>query len=389
MKNQTAAKIALLLSGVMARLAENFAFFKQIDIVFRSGRRTFSATVTAQAEDSFLIRYNGTQRQTNRDGISAFVTAECVKYDEVQVTYQERGAQIVVEGSDRGVKTRQMDAADSAAAPQKLQNTGARDYIIKVGQADALLKEIGILSAEGKLKNDMLRKYSQIDHYIELVAPLVDALPNDRCVTVLDCACGKSYLSFVLNYYMRDMRKMNCRFIGIDYNKDVIASSQKMARNLGYHNMEFLCADLNAYVPDKPIDMLVSLHACDTATDMALGLGIRSGVGAIVCVPCCHKEMLSQYACEPFNALLKFPVFKARLADDLTDAMRALYLEARGYEVTALEYISPLETPKNLMIKAVKRSAGNKKAMEEYQRLCEFLHVRLSVEAYAQPLTEE
>ena len=389
MKNQTAAKVALLLSGVMARLAENFAFFKQIDIVFRSGRKSFSASVTAQAEDSFLIRYNGTQMQTDREGISAFITAECVKYDEVQVIYQERGAQIVVEGSDRGVKTRQTDAADSAAAPQKPQNTGARDYIIKVGQADALLKEIGILSAEGKLKNDMLRKYSQIDHYIELVAPLVDALPNDRCVTVLDCACGKSYLSFVLNYYMRDMRKMNCRFIGIDYNKDVIASSQKMARNLDYHNMEFLCADLNVYVPDKPIDMLVSLHACDTATDMALGLGIRSGVGAIVCVPCCHKEMLSQYACEPLNALLKFPVFKARLADDLTDAMRALYLEARGYEVTALEYISPLETPKNLMIKAVKRSAGNKKAMEAYQKLCEFLHVRLSVEAYARPLTEE
>ncbi len=387
MKNQTAAKVSLLLSGVLARLEENFTFFQQIDVAFRSGRKSFPAAITAQGADAFIIHYNGSQMQVNREGIAAFIASECIKYDEVQITYKERGAAIIVEGSDRGVKTRQTDAVNDTPPVAKPQNAGTRDYIIKVGQADALLKEIGILSKEGKLKNDMLRKYSQIDHYIELVAPLVDTLPTDRCVTVLDCACGKSYLSFVLNYYMRDMRKLNCKFIGVDYNKGVIASSRQMARNLGYHNMEFICADINSYVPDEKIDMLVSLHACDTATDMALGLGIRSGIGAIVCVPCCHKEMLAQYQCEPLSALMRYPVFKARLADDLTDAMRTLYLEARGYEVTALEYISPLETPKNLMIKAVKKTGENKKAMEEYQKLKEFLNVRLSVETYAAQLS--
>lgn len=381
MKKQTVEKIALLLGGVLARLDENFAFFQQIDISFRSGRKAFPATVTAQEANRYSIRYMGTQRQADRNGILQFIREECIKYEEVQITYKERGANIIVEGSDRGVKIRQTDAEEIQPAAQ---NAGTRDYIIKVGQADALLKEIGILAKDGKLKNDMLRKYSQIDHYIELVAPLVDALPKDRTVTVLDCACGKSYLSFVLNYYMRDIKKLKCKFIGIDYNEGVVSSSKQMAKNLSYHNMEFVCADINTYTPTEKIDLLVSLHACDTATDMALGLGIRCGVEAIVCVPCCHKEMLAQYRCEPLHAVLKHPVFKARLADDLTDAMRALYLEARGYEVTALEYISPLETPKNLMIKAVKKAGDNKKAAAEYEALKRFLNVRLSVETYAE-----
>ena len=388
MKKQTVGKLSLLLGGVLARLDENFAFFSQIDISFRSGRKAFPATVTAQEAGWFSIRYAGTQIQADRNGILTFILEECIKYEEVQITYKERGANVIVDGSDRGVKIRQTDAASDTAPAAKPQNAGTRDYIIQVGQADALLKEIGIMAKDGKLKNDMLRKYSQIDHYIELVAPMIDALPKDRMVTVLDCACGKSYLSFVLNYYMRDIKKLKCKFIGIDYNEGVISSSKQMAKNLSYHNMEFICADINTYAPEEKIDLLVCLHACDTATDMALGLGIRSGVGAIVCVPCCHKEMLSQVKCEPLNAVFKHPVFKARLADDLTDAMRALYLEARGYEVSALEYISPLETPKNLMIKAVKKTDENKKAAAEYEALKRFFHVRLSIETYAELFLE-
>lgn len=383
MKNQTAAKISLLFGGVLARLEDNFMFFKQIDIEFKSGRRVFLTVVTAQSPDVFDIRYNGVKTQVSREGIMSFAAEECIKYDEIRIIYRERGGDMIVEGSDRGVRTRRADAANEMIDMQQIQNAGQRDYIIKVGQADALLKEIGILTGEGKLKNDMLRKYSQIDHYIELIAPMIDSMPKDRAAVVLDCACGKSYLSFVLNYYMRDIRKLNCKFIGIDYNEGVVESSRRMAKNLGYNNMEFICADINSYVPPEQVDLLVSLHACDTATDMALGLGIRSGVGAVVCVPCCHKEMLGQYSCEPLEALIKYPVFKARLADDLTDAMRALYLEACGYDVTALEYISPLETPKNLMIKALKKCGENKKAMEDYRKLKGFLGVQLSLEAYA------
>lgn len=229
----------------------------------------------------------------------------------------------------------------------------------------------------------MIRKYNQIDHFIELAKPIVEKLPLDRRVTVLDCACGKSYLSFVLNYYMRDVLKMNCGFVGVDYNEGVVKESENIARRLGYANMKFICADMNSYQPEEKIDLMVSLHACDTATDMALGVGIRNNVGAIICVPCCHKEMLGQYSYEPFDALCDFPIFKARLADTLTDAMRSLYLKAKGYDVVAMEYISPLETPKNLMIKAVKRKTENRQAMEEYKKLSDILGVRLSIEKYS------
>ena len=184
------------------------------------------------------------------------------------------------------------------------------------------------------------------------------------------------------------MLKMDCRYIGVNYSETVIDASKKMAKNLGYHNMEFVCADVRHYMPEQQVDLLISLHACDTATDMAIGLGIRMGVQAMVVVPCCHKEMLSQYSYEAFAPLLKHPIFKARLADVLTDAMRCLYMESCGYEITAMEYISPLETPKNLMIKAVKTGEENYKAASEYQRIRNALGVRLSVEDYSVKIDE-
>jgi hypothetical protein len=155
----------------------------------------------------------------------------------------------------------------------------------------------------------------------------------------------------------------------LDYSEAVIHSSKKMAENLGYRNMEFHALDIKDYHPDKKIHVVISLHACDTATDMALALGIRVNSDVIIAVPCCHRELLNQYNYEPFKSITKHGVFKARLADILTDGMRSLMLEAKGYNVSVVEYISPLETPKNLMIRAIKTRDANEKAMDEYHSL--------------------
>ncbi len=178
----------------------------------------------------------------------------------------------------RGVQMKQAErvssAEEQAAAANPLLDSG-RQYLIRVDKAGALLREIGILTAEGKLKNDMIRKYNQIDHYVELVAPMFEQDDSEEIV-LLDCACGKSYLSFVMNYYLRDVLRRRCRVIGVDINEHVIEESLAMASRLGYHNMTFQCADLRTYQPPQRVTAVISLHACDIATDLALAAAVRA-----------------------------------------------------------------------------------------------------------------
>ena len=238
--------------------------------------------------------------------------------------------------------------------------------MLTVSEAAALLREIGILTADGKLKNDMIRKYNQIDHYVELVAPMFEQDDSDEIV-LLDCACGKSYLSFVMNYYLHEVLHRRCRVIGVDIKEHVIDESRAMAKRLGYHNMSFQCADLRVYQPPKNVTAVISLHACDIATDLALATALRARAKYIACVPCCHKELLDQYTMPGLEPLTRHGVFKARFNDVLTDSMRALKLEAEGYKVSVVEYISPLDTPKNLLIRAVRTGRENRRAKADYE----------------------
>ena len=186
---------------------------------------------------------------------------------------------------------------------------------------------------------------------------------------LLDCACGKSYLSFVMNYYIHEVLHRRCRVIGVDIKEHVIDESRAIAKRLGYHNMTFICADLRTYQPPKNVTAVISLHACDIATDLALGTAIRAKAKYIACVPCCHKELLDQYTMPGLEPLTKFGVFKARFNDVLTDSMRALKLEAEGYKVSVVEYISPLDTPKNLLIRATRTGKVNNRAVSIREQL--------------------
>lgn len=169
-----------------------------------------------------------------------------------------------------------------------------------------------------------------------------------------------------MNYYIHEVLHRRCRVIGVDIKEHVIDESRAMAKRLGYHNMTFICADLRTYQPPKNVTAVISLHACDIATDLALGTAIRAKAKYIACVPCCHKELLDQYTMPGLEPLTKFGVFKARFNDVLTDSMRALKLEAEGYKVSVVEYISPLDTPKNLLIRATRTGKVNHRAKAEY-----------------------
>ena len=176
-------------------------------------------------------------------------------YDDSTLVYTERGTVITITVNAKGVsmkQTEQQAAPQEAAAVNNPLLDHSRKYLIQADKAAPLLREIGILTADGKIKNDMIRKYNQIDHYVELVAPMFEQDDSEE-ILLLDCACGKSYLSFVMNYYLRDVLRRRCRIIGIDINPHVVSESQKMAKRLGYHNMEFIAADLRTYQPPKQV----------------------------------------------------------------------------------------------------------------------------------------
>lgn len=361
-------KLQFLLTGIRARMEENRAFFVSAQMQFRTGKKTLQADAMPTGDTAWVLQYQGIKNTKSLPEILDFFTAQANTADEAVLTYTERGKRYEIACTARGVQMTQKErpvSEEGAAAVRNPLLDQTREYLIRVDRAAPLLKEIGILTENGKLKNDMIRKYNQIDHYVELVAPMLEKDDSAEMV-LLDCACGKSYLSFVMNYYICEVLHRRCRVIGIDINPHVIAESQKMAERLGYHNMQFLTADLREYIPPKQVTAVISLHACDIATDLALATAVRAHAKYIACVPCCHKELLDQYTLPELSPLTKHGVFQARFNDVLTDSMRVLKLEAEGYKVSAVEYISPLDTPKNLLIRAVYTGKDNPKAKAEY-----------------------
>lgn len=373
MEKKTIAKLRLFFSGLESRHQEQQDFFKDMNIAFKSGTKTF----TASYKDGQLYMNKEIVDADFSDALEA-VLSEAVKYESLEAVYCERGTNVIITADARNVNIRYEEPKPEA----EVKVESRRDYLIKASKAPELLKEIGIMTKDGKVKNDMIRKYNQIDHFIEVVEPILRNMDPNEPLTIMDCACGKSYLTFVLNYYIREVMKRSCYFIGIDYSEGVIKSSIERAERLGYRNMEFIQEDLRTYVPSRKIDMVVSLHACDIATDYAISAAIRAEAGSMVIVPCCHKEMIDQIDAEDLAPLYKHNIFRARLNDLLTDSLRSLFIESYGYEVSALEYISPLDTPKNLMIRAVKTSPENAEARKQYQDMKKFFNVSPTMENY-------
>lgn len=382
MNKQICDKIKFMLSGMAYRIKENRDFIKEVSFVFKSGLKEYSGVYNPETQ---ISNFSGKDDAVEIDALPEYISKQSMNYESLEFRINERGKVTVLEADNKNVKTKQLDSfGEKEDGGIKTSQILKRNYLVKIGEADDLLKEIGILTKDGKVKNDMIRKYNQIDHFVELVDKMIDEISDVETITILDCGCGKSYLTFVLNYYIKEKKKKNCYFIGIDRSPNVIKASRETAKKLGYKNMEFIEEDLNFYEPNRRIDMVISLHACDVATDMALGLAVRLKSRSIVCVPCCHKELLEQYKFEEFDEIIKHGVFKARFADILTDGVRTLLLETQGYRVSAVEYISPLETPKNLLIRAQKVSEKNQRAIDEYMSIKQ----KFGIQPYLEALVE-
>ncbi|MHC1684801.1 MAG: SAM-dependent methyltransferase [Clostridiaceae bacterium] len=378
MNKQSISKLKLFFMGLNNRYLENNDIFLKIKVVYKTGLKEFKGEGTFDNE-KIKYNYNGITKSYEFNDLLEAIVDQCEKYETVTITYSERGTNVLINGDNKNVTMKNVETKEednnTLIKKEKSSTLLNRNYYIKADKAEKLLKAIDIMTKDGKIKNDKIRKYNQIDHYVELLDSLLDKFKNKGIITILDCGCGKSYLSFVLNYYLTEVKKIKCNFIGIDYSEQVIEASKNIASELGYRNMEFLAMDIKNFKPKKKINIVLSLHACDTATDMALALGVRVEADAIIAVPCCHREILSQYSYKPFESVLKYGILKARMADVLTDGLRGTLLEAKGYDVSIIEYISPLETPKNLMIKAFKVKDEDYDAMNEYINMMASLNV--------------
>ncbi len=383
MNKQISDKADLFLMGLQGRYEDSKDFFLYIDVDFTSGNKKYSAHIEQKDEGKLSYNFMGNTYTGDFGDFRAFIKKKIPEFDAMLLTYYERGKQTTIKADNKDVvsQTKDIQINDEKAANASSSSVMSdREYFIKPDRAADLLEAIGILAKNGKVRNDKIRKYNQIDHFIELADPLLRKLcATKKQIRIVDCGCGKSYLSFALNYYIKEVLGKNCYFTGLDYNGAVIAESARIAKQLHYNNMQFIETDIGAYEPDGQYDMLLTLHACDTATDKALRFALDNKVASIICVPCCHKEMNSQYHMDGFEDVLKYGILKARIADSLTDGLRAMYLEGHGYDVSMLEYISPIDTPKNLMIKAIRTSGRNDAMLNKYRKICNQLGVKLSI----------
>lgn len=250
-----------------------------------------------------------------------------------------------------------------------LSHNRNKQYILKEGRAVPFLHALGVMTSEGKIVRTKFDKFRQINRFLEFVEDIVPQLAQDREVTILDFGCGKSYLTFALYYYLHELKQYDVRIIGLDLKSDVIRHCNALAEKYGYEKLKFLEGNIADYTGVDEVDMVVTLHACDTATDFALDKAIGWNAKVILSVPCCQHELNGQIKNEVLEPIMKYGLLKERMAALLTDGLRAEYLEACGYDAQILEFIDMEHTPKNILIRAVK--TGKKKDNLETIRRCE------------------
>ena len=256
-----------------------------------------------------------------------------------------------------------------------LSHNRAKKYILEEGKQVPFLVDLGGQTQDGRIVKSRYDKFRQINRFLEFIADIMPILPKDRCVRIIDFGCGKSYLTFAMYYYLHELCGLDIRVTGLDLKKEVIRHCQELADKYGYEGLEFLQGDIADYSGEEKVDMVVTLHACDTATDYALYKAVRWNAEVILSVPCCQHEMNRQIACDILKPALKYGLVKERMSALLTDALRGNLLEEAGYDTQLLEFIDMEHTPKNIMIRAVKQGKPKKDEGLELQKLMEELHV--------------
>jgi len=277
-------------------------------------------------------------------------------FKQVMLFTDERDIQILI--SKKG-KITVINKKPTKEYTGELSHNRVKNYILKEGIPYDFLIKLNICDESGKVYKKKYDKFKQLNKYLEFISGAVVSFKDDKEITIVDFGCGKAYLTFALYHYLVNELSLNVKIVGLDLKKDVIEYCSKVASELGYTKLKFLVGDIRDYNSDVDISMVVSLHACDIATDIALAKSVSWNAKVIFAVPCCQHEMFDKVRSKSLSPMLKHGIVKEKLSSLITDSVRGLKLEAVGYEVNMMEFIDMEHTPKNILIKAVREDVSD------------------------------
>jgi len=259
--------------------------------------------------------------------------------------------------------------SESGDGESVISNNNTKDYILKGDEP--FLKLLGISDINGRIHDKKQSKFRQINRFLEHIRDVLKHLP-DGDVRICDLCCGKSYLSFAVYHYFANVLGRHVSMTGVDLKQDVIDYCSSVAIRLGFEGLDFICGDITQYESAQAPDLVISLHACDTATDIVLEKAAEWGARVILSTPCCHHELNHRLNCPELEFIARYSMLRQKLCDAATDAMRLALLEAKGYDTDAIELIDPDETPKNILLRAIKK----KKAPDTDALMQKYLTIR-------------
>ena len=286
--------------------------------------------------EELLHEMQGNFRQLAAESLNGSLTVLVSKKGKVTAKYKEN--------QKNAVKMR-----------PELYHNRVKQYILKEGILVPFLVDLGIQTREGAIVRAKYDKFKQINRYLEFVEDVLPVLKGEDAIHIIDFGCGKSYLTFALYYYLHELQKLDVMITGLDLKTDVIHNCNRLAQSYGYDRLQFVQGDIKNFTGSDQVDMVVTLHACDTATDYAIEKAVGWGAKVIFTVPCCQHEVNGQIQNKLLHPVLKYGLLKERLSAILTDAIRANLLEEAGYDTQVLEFIEMEHTPKNILIRAVRR----------------------------------
>ena len=279
-----------------------------------------------------------------------------------QMLIETADAEYTVLISKKGKATIKRKQRREKAQAADLSHNRQKRYILEEGKYVPFLRDLGVMTEDGKIIRSRTDKFRQINRFLEFIEDILPRLDRDRELTILDFGCGKSYLTFAMYYYLHELSGYDIRIVGLDLKEDVIRHCSRLAGQYGYDKLTFLTGDIADYDGVDQVDMVVTLHACDTATDYALAKAVGWNAKVILSVPCCQHELNAQFSAGGGSGdgllapVMDYGLLRERFAALVTDGLRAKYLERAGYETQVLEFIDMEHTPKNILLRAVKRN---------------------------------